>query len=196
MWFRPLESLLNQTLRLDPLSLQALEKLSGKIIQIEIQGFGIILTLLPDAQGVVFLDDYQGEVDVLVSGAPFTLSRLLVQREAILDAHSGVTISGELHTAQQFLQILHHLNIDWEEHLSHWLGDIPAHTLGKYFRAFRDYTTQQAQSLHLHTSEYLQEESHLFPARLEVETFLEAIDILRDDVERLEQRIQRLEKGR
>lgn len=196
-WFiHPLENLVNQALRLDPPSLQAMGQLSGKIIQVDIQGLGIVLTLLPEAEGIVFLEDYQGEVDSLISGAPFTLLRLLLQHEAVLDVHSGVTLRGEISTAQQFFNILHRLNIDWEEQASRWLGDIPAHALGKYFRYFRNYTTQQLHTLQLNTREYLQEESQIFPTHLEVEVFLEAIDILRDDVERLEQRIQRLEKGR
>ncbi|NCC30261.1 MAG: sterol-binding protein, partial [Gammaproteobacteria bacterium] len=40
--------------------------------------------------------------------------------------------------------------------------------------------------------EYLQEEARLTPTRYEVEAYLTQVDILRDDVERAEARIERL----
>jgi ubiquinone biosynthesis protein UbiJ len=40
--------------------------------------------------------------------------------------------------------------------------------------------------------EYLQEEAGLLPTRYEIEAFLSLVDILRDDMERVEARIERL----
>lgn len=186
-----LETLLNQALRLDPTSLHALSKLSGKIIRIEISGMSF--TLFIDNQGITVLSDYDGEVDVRIGGAPFTLLRLLLQNEITLSNNPEVTINGEIGTAQQLLSILKGLDIDWEEQLAQGLGDIPAHQLSTLFRQCQNYTRERLNTLQLNMSEYLQEESGHLPGHAEIEVFLDAVDTLRDDVERLEQKVQRLE---
>jgi ubiquinone biosynthesis protein UbiJ len=186
-----LETLLNQALRLDPTSLHALSKLSGKIIRIEISGMSF--TLFIDNQGITVLSDYDGEVDVRIGGAPFTLLRLLLQNEITLSNNPEVTINGEIGTAQQLLSILKGLDIDWEEQLAQGLGDIPAHQLSTLFRQCQNYTRERINTLQFNMSEYLQEESGHLPGNAEIEVFLDAVDTLRNDVERLEQKVQRLE---
>lgn len=186
-----LETLLNQALRWDQPSLQALNKLSGKIIRIE--SSGIDISLFIENQGVIILSDYDGEVDVHISGAPVTLLGILLwQGEATLSNNPEVTISGEMNLAQQLLQLLKRLDIDWEEQLAQRLGDFPAHKLGTLFRQCQTYANTRFDNLQLNISEYLQEETRHLPSRAEMETFLNAVDTLRDDMERLEQRVQRL----
>jgi ubiquinone biosynthesis protein UbiJ len=41
-------------------------------------------------------------------------------------------------------------------------------------------------------SEYLQEESRIVPAKPEIEAFMDGVDILRSDVDRLHARVERL----
>ncbi|MEN8215335.1 MAG: SCP2 sterol-binding domain-containing protein [Pseudomonadota bacterium] len=185
-----LETLLNQALRWNPSSSQTLQKLSGKIIRIE--SSGIELTLFPDNQSIIVLSDYHGDVDVCISGAPFTLLRLLLQDEATLSNNPDVTITGEMSVAQQLLHLLKELDIDWEEQLAQRLGDIPAHKLGTLFRQCQNYTSVRLDNLQHNISEYLQEETRHLPTPPEMETFLNAVDTLRDDLERLEQRVRRL----
>ena len=189
-----LETLLNQALRLDPTSLHALSKLSGKIIRIEVSGMSLVFILFIDDQGITVLSNYDGEVDVRICGAPFTLLRLLLQNETTLSDSPDVTINGEIGTALQWFSILKELDIDWEEQLAQGLGDVPAHQLSTLFRQCQNYTRERLNTLQLNMSEYLQEESRHLPVHAEIEVFLDAVDTLRDDVERLAQKVQRLEK--
>jgi ubiquinone biosynthesis protein UbiJ len=183
---KTLETLLNQALRWEPASLQTLNKLSGKIIRVE--SSGIDITLFPDNQGIIVLSDYDGETDVRISGGPFSLYALILQGEN----NPNVTINGNMSLAQELLQFLRELNIDWEEQLAQRLGDIPAHKLATLFRQCQNDTSERLDSLQHNISEYLQEEARHLPTRAEMETFLKAVDSLRDDLERLEQRVQRL----
>ncbi len=173
-----LETQLNQALHWDQSSLEVLNKLSGKIIRIELSGFDLNFTLFPDNQGVIVLSDYNGEVDVRMSSAPFTLLRLLVQQEVTLSNNPDITITGDIDIAQQLLQLLRELNIDWEEQLAQHLGEVPTHKLGTLIKQCQ---TQSRDSL-----------NHFVPSRVEMETFFKAIEILRRDIERLEQRVERL----
>jgi ubiquinone biosynthesis protein UbiJ len=173
-------------------SLQLLNKLSGKIIRLELTHLEIGLTLFPDVQGITVLHDYEGEVDVRITGAPFTLLRLLLQEQPLLANNQEVIIAGDMGIAQQLLELIKELNTDWEEQIAQWLGDIPAHYLTSSFQQAQEYTHDRVNTLHLNLSEYLQEEARHLPNPMEMELFLDTIDTLRDDLERLEQRIQRL----
>ncbi len=188
-----LETIVNQALRLDPPSLHTLSKLSGKIIRLELSGLDLNFTLFPDNQSIVILSEYDGEVDVQIKGAPFTLLRLLLQRETVLLSNNpDVSVTGEISVAQQLLQLLNGLDIDWEERLAQGLGDVPAHKLGTVFQQCQNYTRERTNTLQHNVTEYLQEEIRHLPSRPEIENFLNAVDTLRDDFERLEQRVQRL----
>jgi len=188
-----LETLLNQALRWEASSLDALNKLSGKIIRIEISGIpGENLSLFPDNQGFIVLSDYEGEADVRISAKLFSLLQLLLQRDASLSNNPDVTITGKISIAQDLFQFLKALDIDWEEQAARWFGDAPAHKLGNVFRQCETYSSEQFNQLQLNISEYLQEESRQLPTRIEMENFLNGVDTLRDDFERLKQRVQRL----
>jgi ubiquinone biosynthesis protein UbiJ len=187
-----LETLLNQALRLDPPSLQALNQLTGKIIRLQLTGIELNLTLFPDNQGIIILSHYEGEVDVHIQGAPFSLLRVFLQRETTLLNNSDIIIKGKISIAQQFSQILQGLDIDWEEQIAQQFGDIAAHKFGNLFRHCQAYSAERSEYLQLNLREYLQEEARYLPTGSEINLFLNAIDTVRDDVERLEQRVQRL----
>lgn len=193
---KTLAKVLNHALYQNPPSLQLLNKLSGKIIRIELTHLEISLTLFPDVQGITVLSDYEGEVDVRITGAPFTLLRLLLQEQPLLANNPEVVIAGDMGIAQQLLELIKELNPDWEEQIAQWLGDIPAHYLTNSFQQAQEYTQDRFNTLQLNLSEYLQEEVHHLPNPMEMELFLDTIDTLRDDLERLEQRIQRLSVNR
>ena len=78
-----------------------------------------------------------------------------------------------------------------------WLdlvGDRLAHQAGRALRHGRDYATATGRTLRQDLSEYLTEEARLLPTRPELERFHADVDILRDDAERLQAQLQRLER--
>lgn len=189
-----IETFINQVLKLDPPSLTALAQLSGKVIQLELTAIPFNIIIVPTQDGIHLKDDYQDHIDTTIRGAPFTLLALLQQPQINLANHPEVQVSGDIHTAQQLITCLKHLHIDWEEHIARWLGDTPAHHLGHFWRQSQTQVQKQLQSWQLNVSEYVQEEARYLPAQGEVNVFLNAVDTLRDDVERLEQRINILQQ--
>ena len=189
---KSLTKILNHALHQNPPSLPLLNRLAGKIIRIELNHLELSLTLFLDVQGITVLSDYEGEVNVRITGAPFTLLRLLLQEQPLLANNPQVSVTGEIGTAQQLLELIRELNTDWEEQIAQWLGDIPTYYLTGSFRQVQEYTQDRFNTLQLNLSEYLQEEARHLPNPVEMELFLDTIDTLRDDLERLEQRIQRL----
>ena len=78
-------------------------------------------------------------------------------------------ISGDTELAHQLSKILGTMDIDWEEQLSHFTGDLIAHRVGNLFRTARDWGANSSATLGLDIQEYLQEELRLLPGRLEIE---------------------------
>jgi ubiquinone biosynthesis protein UbiJ len=188
-----IEQLLNQAIQLDPESPIRLTPMQGKIIQIELLGLGISFCLIPEPQGFQLLSHYEGEPDCLLRGSLLDLATMGNRRNSAEQLFGGsVTIEGDTALAQRFGDFFTGLDIDWEEQLSRLTGDVAAHEIGNVMRGTIGWGKQLNRTATQNLKEYLEEELRLIPGRYEVEPFLSAVDRLRDDVERLEARIQRL----
>lgn len=190
-----LETACNRALALDPESAARLAGLEGRVVAIDLQGLEQTLYLLPVADGVRLFGEYEGEPDTVLSGTPFALARMGAGPTGTGLFSGEVTVRGDTELGQQVRAILAGLEIDWEEHLSRYTGDIVAHQVGNLLRGLRDWGRQARADLERDAVDYVQEERRLLPSRAEADAFAEAVTTARDDVERLEARIKRLERG-
>jgi ubiquinone biosynthesis protein UbiJ len=190
------EQLLNQILRLDPESSTRLAEMFGQVIQIDITGLGFSLYLIPEPHGIALLSHYEGEPDCLLRGSPWDLATLNNDRNSTDQLFQGaVTIEGDTALAQKFGDLIQGLDIDLEDQLSRLTGDIAAHEIGNLVRGALNWGKRVNQTAEQNLTEYLQEELRLLPGPYELSPFLSDVDHLRDDLERLEARIQRLERS-
>ncbi len=189
-----LEQALNAALALDPKTLERLRRLQGRVIAIELQGTGIRLLLQPEQNGLRLMGHYDGIVDTTLRGAPFALLRMSTGRTGEGMFKGGVEIDGDVELGQQIQRVFEKLDVDWEEHLSRLTGDIIAHQIGNSVRALLNWGERAAEHLGQDTADYLQEEAEILPLPWEVEEFLEQVDTLRSDVDRLEARVKRLQR--
>lgn len=187
-----IETALNLYIKRDPQALQRCTALEGKVIGIEITGLDLKLYFLPHSQGIDVLGHYEGEVDTLLSGSLLGFARLSLGRQEDALLEGAVTIQGDTETGQEFQDILTRSDWDWEEQLSRVTGDVVAHQAGNLARRIRRYFDESRDTLQQNVSEYLQEEARLLPSRIEVDYFLESVDDLRGDTDRLAARVQRL----
>ncbi|UCE88534.1 MAG: SCP2 sterol-binding domain-containing protein [Pseudomonadota bacterium] len=188
-----LESALNTWLRLDPATPTRLAQFSGKVIAMHLRGLELTLYLLPDSQGVQIQSRHDGEADTTISGTPLGLVDMTLGGQGANTLFKGdVSISGDVELGQAFKQILDDMDIDWEEWLSRLTGDVLAHKLGNLVRGLAEWGLESGKTLGRDISEYLEHEGRFVVTRPALEPFLAAVDTLRDDVERLEARIQRL----
>jgi len=190
-----IEQAINGYLALDPEGAARLVPLQGRIICIEVAGFGTRLYVVPGTKGVQVFGDYAGEPDCVLRGPPLALARIGISPRKEDQLFSGeVQISGDTHLAQEFGRLIAGIEVDWEEHLSRVIGDPVAHQIGESIRAAGGWGRRSADTLAQDLKEYLQEEGRLLPTRYEVQAFLDEVDTLRDDVERLAARIDRITK--
>lgn len=188
------ESACNGALALDPEVRARLETLTGKVIAVELQGLGVQLYFFPSAQGVQVLSQYEGAPDTVLRGGPLSLLRLgLSDRPADELFAGGVELRGDTATGQAFQDILRGLNLDWEELLARVAGDDVAHQTGRAARTLGAQVRHIGRTLEQDIREYLHEEAGLLANRHEVDGFMNAVDTLRSDADRLAARLKRLE---
>lgn len=196
-----LESALNAYLRLDPDGPPRATALAGKAIGVELvftpagaAGPQLRFYLLPGAEGVQVVDYYPGPPHALIRGTPLALAGQF--RGGLGDGMaSGVEIQGDAQVAKALQQLLRGVDIDWEEQLSRLVGDVAAHQIGNAVRQLRAWSRQAFATLLQNASEYLQQESRDLPPSGALHAFLDAVDGLRNDVERLEARVVRLRRA-
>ena len=192
---KKIELLVNRTLALDPDTLKAISSLAGRTLSLEFVNTELVIFILPVENGFRLENSFAGEVDVQIRGTPANLINYLLSANGSGDGFTGkMEIIGDVGLAQQFQSIMKEIDLDWEEHLSHWVGDTLAHKLGNILRGGRKFVTDTRKTLELDVSEYLRYEKEILPEQSEVDEFNAAIDEIRNDAERLKLRVDRLNK--
>ncbi len=188
-----LQTALNHYLALDPESKQRLLVLQGKIATIELLDMGLTLQMIFTDSRIEIKRDEFLKPDTIIKGTPLSLLRMaLTEGDRKHFFANNVSIEGNLDLGQHIIDLFDELEIDWEEYASGWMGDVPAHQLGRVARGAKKFVKHVRETLLQNTNEYVHEEVDLFPAREAVQDFFKEVDALRMDVDRAEARIERL----
>lgn len=166
-----------------------LRPFAGKSVRFSIVPVQASLTILED--GGLAMTGEALSPDATVSLSPSTALRLLANDTA---ATSKISIEGESEVATTLARVLQDMHWEYEEDLSKVVGDIPAHQFGEFTRKASQEVRKQALNVAEMFAEYWQEEDPLIAKKRHVETFTHAVDDARDDTERLEKRLEKLNK--
>lgn len=189
-----LETALNQYLALDEDVSLFLTPIAGKVIAINILPFNETLFLCPAENEIQLLENYASEVDATISGTLSALGLMGLSSTPMRSIFSGeVVIEGDTHVAHKFQQLFEKLDIDLEEKLSQFTGDIIAHKIGNIFRSGQNWTEETVETFKLNSKEYLQEETRDLPTATEANILNQQIDEIRSDYDRLSARITLLQ---
>ncbi len=188
-----IEKGLNHLIAQDVSAQAGIASLPDGVIQLDISGPDIRLYIKFGACDIYLLQDFDGDVQVRVKGSPMALMRMTREdhRHHVLSSRD-VEIIGDLGLVQQLQLVLADLGIDWEEWLSQYTGDIAAHQIGRATRAFASWLKESHESFEQNISEYLKDESNVIPQREQVSEFLDSVDELNADTDRLEVRFRHL----
>jgi ubiquinone biosynthesis accessory factor UbiJ len=188
------EHVLNGALLTDPETLGRLSALQGRVVAVDLLDLQTSVFALPHAHGIRLQTQHEGPVHVRLRGTPMALLALVTNRGRQQATFSrDVEISGDLSLSQHLQALIRGLNLDWEELLSQKVGDVAARHLGNVLRQIGSWGKRTRQALESDVSEFLRQEVRLLPQRAEVERFLDSVDTLRADTDRLQQRLQRLQ---
>lgn len=192
----PLARTLNRNIGESTTARDLSKQLDGKVVAIRVRDTGLAMVFEFSDQLLELKTEIGTEPDVVLTGSLVTLARLASPMD---EAASGAAarrgrldITGDAFAAQAFQKLLRHARPDPEEALSRIVGDTAAYHAGRLARGARDWAIEARATMGTNVREYLQEESGQAPSRYEFERFAGSVNALRDDVARLEARINRL----
>jgi ubiquinone biosynthesis accessory factor UbiJ len=188
-----LETALNRYLALDNNKEDLLIPLKGKIIALTIQPFNETLYLCPTSDAIQIIDQTVTPSDTTISGSVWALGLMGISAKPMRSVFSGeIKIEGDIQTGKQFQELFKKLDIDLEGLLAQYTGDDLASRISQLFRSGQEWSKETIETFKLNTTEYLQEETRDLPAKPEVDIFYKQVDGLRNHLDRLNSRVERL----
>jgi len=190
---RPAAKLLNRNIQESTPARELCTKLAGTVVAVRVADTALAAYFIVDDEAVDVVAATSQDPDVLISGSLITLASLAGQSGTAAIRDGSLDISGDAELAGQFQQLLSFARPDIEEELSNIVGDAAAHRLGEIARGFGRWGRAARSTMGANIREYLQEESRDAPSRYEVEKLSADVSRLRDDVDRVEARLNRLQ---
>lgn len=179
---------LNSVLTVDPTAMRQLGELAGRTVTVEISDLGFVVAVTVAADRLELGAPY-GEPDATVTGRIASL---------LAAARSGtpkeLAVSGDAELVHGLARAMARLPGAAWERLARSIGDTPARGLERLALALRASLGDARDRFAATLAEYLQHEARVLAPRAELDDFLAAVDRLRGDTDRLEKRIQRLER--
>ena len=190
-----LEAALNHYLALDQDSGHFLAPLAGKVIAVTVLPFELTLYLCPTTDSIQCLDHFPGSPDTRLTGSLWALGLMGLSSTPMRSVFSGeVKIEGDIHTGRKFQELFAKLDLDLEEQLSQFTGDIIAHKVANFFRSGQRWSKDSLETFKLNATEFLQDETRDLPSAPEMDIYYAQVDDVRTDFDRLQYRLERLEK--
>ena len=189
-----LETSINHVLKQDSATLNKIAVLQGKVIAFELTELDVTFYLFPHTEGIQVQYLYQGNADTVLQGSPLAFINMSLGDASESFFSGEIRIKGDIELGQRFKHILDQLDLDWEEWLSGYTGDLIAFKTGSLIRNLNSWGKDALKILELDAREYLQDEGQLTPHSAELNDFAEKISHLRDTTARLEARVMRLQK--
>jgi ubiquinone biosynthesis protein UbiJ len=192
MFLEQIASMLNRNIADSSRARALCERLEGRSLGVHVEGLRLHVVARVASGQVELATQAELEPDATVSGTPLTLLSMMAPGTRGHLRSGAVTITGDAEIAQSFQDLLRAAQPDYEEELSHLVGDVAAHQIGNVVRAAGGWGRKTAATFAANVSEYLQEESRDLVTRTELEEFLASVDELRESADRLQARLELL----
>jgi len=162
---------------------------AGKVAVFDL--FPLRVAVAVDTDGTLRAAPGDAEPAVTIRLTHTTVLQILAEGE---EAWRKSDVEGDTGFAAAISKVAANLRWDVEEDLSRVFGDIAAHRMAGAGRSAAAWPKQAATSLAGNVAEYLTEEKHLLVTPLRAAEFVRDVDELRDATERLDKRIERLQR--
>ena len=169
------------------------QELEGKILSIQIKNtshfFNVIMI-----SNELNLHTNKENFDVQISGSLISFTNLLRDNSSDALRDGSIGINGDVAVAQKFQKLFEMIKPDIEEELSHVVGDVMANNIVKFSKKTGDWMLNTRDIIQENIKEYLQEEIKLMPSKYEFNFFSKEVSKIRDDIERLEKKINEFQR--
>lgn len=181
---------LNHLLAQESWAGQLLRKHIGKTIQVVLPINKTTLVINEHAFFSLANTSFSGQANVtLTIGSEFFKAYMVGGKDV---AAQHVKVSGDVDLAHVMGKLASQLRWDIEEDLSKFVGDATAHRMVKSGKRVKDFSQAAAKDLRDSVVEYLVHERPTLVVNQELDQYKEDVRRLRDDVDRIEKRIERL----
>ena len=177
----------NHVLRGESWALRRLQPHAGKTARFDVFPFSLAFTVRDDGEVTPAMPQTAPDASFVLT--PPVAIRILA---GDADAYALAAVSGDPEFAQAIEFVVRNARWDLEEDLARIFGDTAAHRMAQGGRSLLAFPAQIAGRFARNLSDYWVEEQPLVARRSDVESFVSEVDTLRDDVERLAQRIARI----
>ena len=189
MFSGPFSAFVNHLLAQAAWAREALAEHAGKVAVFEL--FPLRVAVAVDPDGTLRAAPEGDAPSVTIRLTQATVLQILAEGE---EAWRKANVQGDTEFAAAISRVAANLRWDVEEDLSRVFGDIAAHRMAEAGRSAAAWPKQAATSLAGNVAEYLTEEKHLLVTPLRAAEFVRDVDEMRDAVERLDKRIERLQR--
>jgi ubiquinone biosynthesis protein UbiJ len=193
---RPLESLLNRNIAGSSRARALLAQVAGKSLVIKVAATPFRVRIEAAADRIAIGSGNDTPADATIEGTPLSLARLAAKDSTQAFRSGGLQISGDAEIAQGFQKLFAAAQPDLEEELSRVTGDAFAHHLANLAQGALRFGIKTRDTFMQNVAEYLTEEGRDVPAKFELDEFLTGVDAVREATDRLEARIEQLERPR
>ena len=183
-----IENLLNRNLGASPRARELCAELRERRIAISMQGTPLRISVESTGDSLRLSSAASGEFDAEIEGTPVNLVALAGPEPEALLQRGAVKIRGDVELAQRYRELALLLRPDFEEELSRFVGDAPAHQLMRFALGTLAFGRRAAATTALNAAEYLAHERGDLVPRAEADVFFEGVDRVREDVDRLDAR--------
>ncbi|GAB3104913.1 hypothetical protein G8770_21285 [Aestuariicella hydrocarbonica] len=189
-----LEAAINKALHYDPATRLRLQALSGKSLAVELHeplsGNKIPLCCHFDDDAIRISTHIDNPTTCLRGTLPGLLMLATSDRVNLADAN--VEAWGNTALLADIKTIASELDLDWEEAINEWLGDVAGHQLAEKARRQFRWLKARGQNGKRLLSEFLTEELRAIPSAAELQQFSAQVDDLRLAADRIQARVERL----
>lgn len=193
-----LQAAINRLLATDENSAERLRRLDGRVVELRLEGLGIVLWFAFTRYRVQVDLASEREADTVISGSPPALFAMAVPDEGGGWNRPGsrVRISGDATLARDLERLFSQLDPDWEAELSRWFGDVLGHQVAAGARSALEQLRQTTSTMEDWSGEYLRRSGGPLAQQDEIREFSAAVDSLRHATDRLEARLRALRAAR
>ena len=171
-----------------------LEELDGRTIQFKFTDFNQSFSLRIEGDAAFQCDVPDGEADLAIEGTLSAIAKAVLSENRNPSRIEGIEFYGDMKLAQRLYQMFENIEFDWEEELAKRTGDVPARHIGNLLRWGNENLIGNQSTLATRIRTSLTEEKQMLPNRNRVEKFADNVDTLQADLDRLDQRIERLKR--
>lgn len=185
---------LNRFLSLEPSVLTQCAELSGDTLKLSVTSppLGDFFVEF-HAGGVRVASTHETPAHVTVTGSLPLLARLGWQSSrGESGLPQGLQVEGDTELLTRFNRMLAQVGFDPEEFWAKLVGETAAHRVNQGVKQLLNFGRDTLRTLGLDTAEYLREETGDLARGVDVDEWMDAVDRVRDGVDRLEARLAKL----